>query len=591
MAKVKRTREAGPALDQWLLPIGVGALIALDLIAWIPWRLTLALTGQGGTPAGPIAWLGNIFNAKIIYPPLAKIGFTLLLSLTIAAAWLAYEYTKGARAGALSSTKKTPIDTKATLLGVGHEIASTSKDTTREVATKLGVSQTLTPGQLIGKTIAGQKEVWGNFEDVTVDIWGPRTGKTTSRAIPLIIEAPGVVVATSNKRDIVDIPRRYRTTHAGPVWVFDPQNLANEPQTWFWNPLTFITHAPTWMQAVRANELADIFVTCSHDTNAKTDAHFHGAAQELLAGLLLAAATANLPLIQVSLWLDNPNNRAPIDILTTTGHTTMASAIAGKYDTPDKQRAGYIQTAKGFCGFMINEAAMAWVTPTPDAREFNPDTFVRSTLSTECVNTIEAGCAETLFLLSKEGAGSATALVTALTVAITRAAEAYAEECGGRLPVPLTVVLDEAANVCKWSQLPDMYSHYGSRGICVDTILQSWSQGVAVWGKEGMNKLWSAATKKIYGGGVSEVGFLRDLADLTGKFWTAHVSTTSSTGGTSRSRQVSQEAIFEPAELASFPRERILVLGSGFTPILARPIPYWQRPWGEELAALNNREH
>ena len=42
-------------------------------------------------------------------------------------------------------------------------------------------------------------------------------------------------------------------------------------------------------------------------------------------------------------------------------------------------------------------------------------------------------------------------------------------------------VLDEAANVCRWRDLPNLYSHYGSRGIILMTILQSWSQGVEVW--------------------------------------------------------------------------------------------------------------
>ena len=37
-----------------------------------------------------------------------------------------------------------------------------------------------------------------------IDIWGPRTGKTSSRAVPAILDAPGSVLVTSNKRDVVD---------------------------------------------------------------------------------------------------------------------------------------------------------------------------------------------------------------------------------------------------------------------------------------------------------------------------------------------------------------------------------------------------
>ena len=45
-----------------------------------------------------------------------------------------------------------------------------------------------------------------------------------------------------------------------------------------------------------------------------------------------------------------------------------------------------------------------------------------------------------------------------------RAAERRAERMGGRLDPPLVVVLDEAANICRISDLPDLYSHLGSRG-------------------------------------------------------------------------------------------------------------------------------
>lgn len=67
-------------------------------------------------------------------------------------------------------------------------------------------------------------------------------------------------------------------------------------------------------------------------------------------------------------------------------------------------------------------------------------------------------------------------LVTALTIAVVEAAEEFASRsAGGRLATPLLGVLDEVANVCRWRALPDRYSHYGSRGIVLMTVLQSWS--------------------------------------------------------------------------------------------------------------------
>lgn len=100
-----------------------------------------------------------------------------------------------------------------------------------------------------------------------------------------------------------------------------------------------------------------------------------------------------------------------------------------------------------------------------------------------------------LYCVSKERRGITAGLVTALTVAVAAAAEKLGERSPrGRLPVPMVLVLDEAANVCRWPELPNLYSHFGSRRIVVLTILQSWAQGVEVWGREGMSKLCQAAS-------------------------------------------------------------------------------------------------
>lgn len=50
------------------------------------------------------------------------------------------------------------------------------------------------------------------------------------------------------------------------------------------------------------------------------------------------------------------------------------------------------------------------------------------------------------------------------------------------------------------------------------SLFQSWSQGVDVFGREGMRKLWSASNTKVYLGGVSEAEFLRELSELIGDY-------------------------------------------------------------------------
>jgi type IV secretory pathway TraG/TraD family ATPase VirD4 len=174
--------------------------------------------------------------------------------------------------------------------------------------------------------------------------------------------------------------------------------------------------------------------------------------------------------------------------------------------------------------------------------------------------------------------------VTALTVAVVEAAEELASTSpGGRLAVPLLGILDEAANVCRWRELPDLYSHFGSRGIPLMTILQSWSQGVDVWGESGMRKLWSAANIAVYGGGVKEREFLETLSALIGDYDKRVSSVSTHQGRRTYTEQLTRERILDVADLTALPKGRAVVLASG-----ARPTLITTQPWmtGPHAAAV-----
>lgn len=560
---------------EWGLIVAICGGFALAVLVWAGYELGGLFSGSRMGGFLPVQLLLETLLGKRAWTNV-QIGCTAALFVVTFILIVGFLFWRKARRG-----KREMVDDMARVMaprGVGRA----SLANTRKSSKALGVA---TPGLLIGRAVDGAGGVYAGFEDVMVDIWGPRRGKTTARAVPLICDAPGVVVATSNKRDLVDITRRYRARR-DKVWVFDPQGIVGENPTWYWDPLTFVT------DAVKAKELAEIFASATRSADAKVDPHFDPAGQDLLAGLFLAAARGGFPILQVWSWLQNPNDLSPVSVLKASEHpgdSALGELIAGMYAVNPKQRDGYVQTARGFCTVMLNAAAMAWVTPSPGARRFNVAEFV-STWHKEGAANRQGGREnkQSLFMISKEGEGTAGPLVTALTVAVAQAAEREAErQARGRLAVPMMLVLDEAANVCKWSRLPDMYSHYGSRGIIVDTILQSYSQGEAVWGKEGMRKLWSAATIKVYGGGVSETEFLKAVSDLVGEYWTTHISTSYGKGaGVSTSRQVSREQILPVADLAALPTGRAVVMGAGMRPVLINPVPYWRRDYVPALPGL-----
>ncbi|MBJ2329467.1 type IV secretory system conjugative DNA transfer family protein [Schaalia cardiffensis] len=448
-------------------------------------------------------------------------------------------------------------DDAARLAGSGSDIEALTISAAAKKAKRLGVSAGIV-GLPIGRSIAGGVELVSSFEDVGINISGPRTGKTTCWVVPRILQAPGAVVATSNKRDIVDItcPLRAR---GGRTWVFDPQGICDEPRTWWWNPLRQITNA------VEAKDLAQVFVDSTRAANATTNAYFDGAAQDVITALLLAGGRGNKTLRDVYRWVTDPDDREPLRILERSGEAMAAQSLASNMGLVAETRSGVYGSAGQVLSFLLNEAALAWVEPG-GAEEFIPEEFVSSS--------------DTLYCLSQEGKGSASPIVTALTVAVVQAALVHAKaQANGRVATPMLIELDEAANVCRWRDLPDLYSHLGSRGICVDTILQSWSQGAHAWGDAGIRKLWSASNVKVYGGGVSERDFLSQLSDLIGVHYVDAVSTSTSIQGrsTSTSRASQQRPIATVSDLQALPAGRAWVFASGTPAVLAALIPFWQR--------------
>lgn len=559
----RRRDPGGLAGETILIWIAIVAVVVVVGGIYAAMHLGHQLAGTGTVvPTDPFELVFGLFGGDVAWPGAAGWwvlgGFAaVLIGLAVLVGWLV----------ARMRRNRSRVDRAAAYMGRGRDVEGLSTKAVQKTAQRLGVSAA--PGLPIGVTVSTGQRLLSSWEDMRITIAGPRTGKTTSMVVPEILDAPGAVLATSNKRDVVDQTRDVRAAR-GPVWVFDPQGITLEPASWWWNPLSYVT------DEVRAAKLAEHFASGSRDPGAKTDAYFDPAGQDLLAGLLLAAALDRRPITDVYTWLTRPTDDTAVDILREHGFTLTADQVAGVVSAPEKQRGGVFGTAQQMASCLTNRQVAAWVTPQgpSDARpQFSPEAFVRA----------DGG---TLYSLSKEGRGTAGPLVTALTVAVVEAAEDLAaRSAGGRLATPLVGVLDEAANVCRWRELPNLYSHYGSRGIVLDTVLQSWSQGVEVWGESGMKKLWSASNVKVYGGGVSEASFLEDLSRMIGDYDRLSSSTSHGRGHRTVSQQLHRERILDVADLAALPKGRAVVLASGVRPTLIRTVPWMVGPHADAVKA------
>ena len=212
---------------------------------------------------------------------------------------------------------------------------------------------------------------------------------------------------------------------------------------------------------------------------------------------------------------------------------------------------------------------MAWVTPS-ELPVFDPADF--------------ADTHDTLYLLSKSRSAAAP-LIAALTDTTMRAAERRAEQAGGRLDPPLPVILDEAANICRIADLPDLYSHLGSRGIVPVTILQSYEQGVTVWGEAGMASLWGAATKKLIGAGCDSPRLARDLSALIGQHDVPVRGVSYQDGRPGENISLRRQEILDPAEIRALPPGTAVLLATGVKPALINLKPWPTGPDAARIAA------
>jgi type IV secretory pathway TraG/TraD family ATPase VirD4 len=165
-----------------------------------------------------------------------------------------------------------------------------------------------------------------------------------------------------------------------------------------------------------------------------------------------------------------------------------------------------------------------------------------------------------------------------------RAGRRHAEQCGGRLDPPMVLVLDEAANICRIGDLPDLYSHLGGRGMIPVTILQSYEQGITVWSEHGMAALWGSATKKLIGSGVDSPRLTRDVAVLIGHHDVPVRSVSVGDGRSSEQISFQRRMILEAADIRALELGTALLLASG-----SRPALLDLRPWhaGPDAARID----
>ena len=555
----------------------LGAVWGAIVLAWLAWAAgatTAALTGRRSGPGFGRVFVVDLAHGQwnALYPNVNHAWVAVVYGVFVAVAaapvvvgWIVWERRRTHAGDPLPSLARprevaelTPAGVTARARRLRPSLADTPAKQLRPADTGLALGTMLLPGRR-------GPQLRASWEDGVLAVMGPRAMKTTALAVPLILDPPGAVLATSNRADLWATTYAARA-RAGRVWVFDPQGITRVAQSWWWNPLTAIGSvedaarmASHFVQPIRRDKGEDFWLL---------------AAEDLLTSFFLAAAASGAGMADVQAWLADAGDDEPVGLLFDHGYPEVGRALRGRQNGAPETRDGIYETARTAAKCLQDPRIMSWVTQPQYSTvdQFDPDAFPVST--------------DTLYLLSKDGAGSSGPLVAALTDQVMRYGVRRAEGRGGRLDPPLLCMLDEAANICPLADLPQLYSHYGGRGIILVTILQTYQQGTTVWGDRGMGTLWGAATVKLIGAGGDDPRFAGDVSALIGEHDVATLSLTrDGSGHLSRQVSVRRQRIMGPEDVRALKRGTAVLLASGARPAMLRLDPWFRQPGAPVLAA------
>ncbi|MBB5916851.1 hypothetical protein BJY24_005763 [Nocardia transvalensis] len=579
--ETRRRSTGGLGEETWLLICGLAA-IGVGLLAWAAlevgcWWAAIPVAGH------PVAALLQVMTGRQRWPWQATVILAVFASVATVVGHRAWR--RFPRTDAIDAAARTMVSPRAITLGRREDNAAAAKRLLKDAPAEIRKL----PGPLLGRTVAGGIDLYLPVELGMFIAAGQRTGKTMAWAIPATLGAWGPVVCTSNKPDL------YRHTVAGRekkgrVWLCDLQGVDGEPRCTFCvDLLALVSRLPA------ARKLASYFVagatgSAAQQAVAKKDDYFDGGAQELLALHTFAAACAQGDLLHVGEWLSADQDQTPALILKAKGHEYAAQRILDAQSLYSRQRDGLYDMARRFLNTLSDEGYARMVVPPIRRRfsvyergpgdividveyeqkinhhlpQFRPDEFVTST--------------DTVYALSMKGPDSATALTAALIGQIVDTGLATARRrVDGRLAVPMTAVLDEAANCARVAELPDWYTYCGGCGIVLIAIVQVLEPAEELWGP-GQVKTMRAQSIEIYGGSIATPSYLEEWVRAIDDHDVADHSRSHGAGGTSRSTSWRAEPIFNIAKLTRLPKNRALIRLPGHEPVLVRKVFWWDNP-------------
>jgi type IV secretion system protein VirD4 len=358
-------------------------------------------------------------------------------------------------------------------------------------------------------------------------VLGPTgSGKSSSLAIPAILEWPGPVVVTDPKGELLARTLAARERR-GKAAVFAPLMEPGDG----WNPVTSIASSEDALRS--AGFLLG--------RPPEREPFWHELALQLLHGLLVEAAAAGLTLSDILALLQQVPAEEVVDELS---HPLARQLVQGALSGGDRTAMGVVATLVSKLGvFGSDQVARATARSTFDPR------------------SLASGRLNSLYcVVSATDAPLVRGLLSALLSACWRAVYASPP------PLPVLFVLDEFAQLTALPELPSLVQLGRTQGVRLVLLAQDLASISALYGAETVTALWANCRTKLLLPGISEVDLLERASRLVGSA-TLH----SAEGG----HPLQAHPHLPPDEIRRLRRGRALILRGSDHPALVRQLPWY----------------
>jgi type IV secretory pathway TraG/TraD family ATPase VirD4 len=353
------------------------------------------------------------------------------------------------------------------------------------------------PGRGLYLGVGDNGFAWTGPERSALVLGPSRSGKTTSVVVPNVLAAPGAVISTSTKPDVLGAtaPARAKT---GWTLLFDPSGsiqAADGVVSIGWSPLNA---ARDWDGALA---MADAMVHSHHRGNrgarASSADHWAERATSLLAPILHGASIGNGSMRDVLSWVDRHDGAPALRKLSECTDDRVASdVLSGILATDEREQSGIWSTASGVLAAYRSRSALA----STDPPYLDPAAFCDG--------------ANTLYVCA---AGRHQQLLAPLIVGLLTEIRdaAYDRARRGTPTPPVLFALDEVANIAPLPDLPSIVSEGAGQGLVTLACLQDLSQARSRWGAEAEGFLSLFGTTMVLPG-IADVATLEALSTLSG---------------------------------------------------------------------------